>query len=432
MKTGDILKDAVKNTSRSKLRTSLTVMAIFVGSCTLTLTNSIGAGVSSYIDNQLGALGNPDIISVSKPVERVEGDGPVEYEESKSAGDTAKAQQGAAQAGYNIAPLTRDDLTALENITNIEKVEPSIMVQPDYIQGTTETKYVLSTNPASAIIDPDIKTGADFSDTTEKNEVILPQSYVEPLGYTENDIIGEIVTIGITDYAFERHTVEATIVGVQNKSLFGESVSMNSPLTESLHELQKAGLPETEEQYIAAFATMTSGLEEEQVNELKAELEEAGFVGTTIEDQIGSVQAVINGLIAVLNAFAVITLIAASFGIMNTLLMSVKERTREIGLMKAMGMSSKKIYALFSFEAVFIGFLGSVIGAVTAIGVGTLASNILSQTLLADLEGLTISLFTVPDVATVILVVMFIAFLSGTIPAANAAKQNPIDALHYE
>lgn len=425
MRTPDLISDAIKNTARNKLRTILTVMAIFVGSFTLMLTNSIGAGISSYIDNQLGSVGDPDVISVSKPAEITQSEGPEEYEEKKPG-------ESNASDNFNVTPLTDDDLTKFEGMTNVESVEPIIVVQPDYIQGANDTKFVISVNPASSIMEPDLKTGDDFTEQVAANEVILPQSYVEPLGYNDSDIIGKTVTIGITDYSFEKHAVEATVVGVQNKSLFGESAQFNSPLTETLHGLQKTGLPETEEQYITAFVTMTPDLDKESVDALKAELKEAGYVGTTMEDQIGSVQAVINGLIGVLNAFAIITLIAASFGIMNTLLMSVKERTREIGLMKAMGMSSKKIYALFSTEAVFIGFLGSAIGAIAAIGVGTLASNILSQTLLADLEGLTISLFTFPDVATVILVVMFIAFLSGTIPAASAAKQNPIDALHYE
>ena len=64
-----------------------------------------------------------------------------------------------------------------------------------------------------------------------------------------------------------------------------------------------------------------------------------------------------------LDAFAVIALIAAGFGIINTLLMSVQERTREIGLMKAMGLGGGRIFAMFSIEAIFIGFLGSAIGA---------------------------------------------------------------------
>ncbi|BDZ47265.1 ABC transporter permease [Naasia aerilata] len=149
-------------------------------------------------------------------------------------------------------------------------------------------------------------------------------------------------------------------------------------------------------------------------------------------DQLGSFQAVISGIIAVLDAFAVIALLAAGFGIVNTLLMSVQERTREIGLMKAMGMRGSRVFALFSTEAVYIGFLGSAIGSALGILVGVGVSDVLGRTVLKDLTGLQLVAFDPVSVAVVILLVMAIAFLAGTLPAVRAARQNPIDALRYE
>jgi len=116
----------------------------------------------------------------------------------------------------------------------------------------------------------------------------------------------------------------------------------------------------------------------------------------------------------------------------NTLLMSVQERTREIGLMKAMGMSSRKIFGLFSAEATFIGLLGSLFGILAAIGVGSALSQVLSKTVLADLPGLCIVLFTPQSALGVMLLIMLIAFVSGTLPARKASRLNPIEALRYE
>ncbi|GAA2588736.1 hypothetical protein GCM10009862_28930 [Microbacterium binotii] len=134
----------------------------------------------------------------------------------------------------------------------------------------------------------------------------------------------------------------------------------------------------------------------------------------------------------VLNAFAVIALLAASFGIVNTLLMSVHERTREIGLMKAMGMSSGRVFTLFSIEAAFIGFLGSAIGAGIGMIAGTAISGALSRGLFADLAGLQLIAFDPLSIVTIILVVMAIAFLAGTLPAARAARADPVTSLRYE
>jgi len=151
-----------------------------------------------------------------------------------------------------------------------------------------------------------------------------------------------------------------------------------------------------------------------------------------VSDQLGTFTAVIDGIVLVLNAFAVIALLAASFGIVNTLLMSVQERTREIGLMKAMGMGSGRVFTLFSLEAVFIGLLGSAIGAVVAIVVGTAVSAQLASTLLSDLPGLQLIAFDPVSIVLTTLAVMAIAFLAGTLPAARAARADPVESLRYE
>jgi putative ABC transport system permease protein len=165
---------------------------------------------------------------------------------------------------------------------------------------------------------------------------------------------------------------------------------------------------------------------------IKAALTDAGYDGMTFQDQLGIVTSVINAIIGVLNAFGVIALIAAGFGIINTLLMSVQERTREIGLMKSMGMSRGRLFALFSSEAIFIGLLGSALGAVAAIALGTVISTVIASGPLAALAGLRIIAFDPAAVTIVVLLVMTLSFLAGTLPAARAARLDPIDALRYE
>ena len=90
----------------------------------------------------------------------------------------------------------------------------------------------------------------------------------------------------------------------------------------------------------------------------------------TVEDEIGMIRQVINAITGVLTLFGAIALLAASFGIINTLYMSVQDRTREIGLMKAMGMGRFKVFLTFSIEALLIGFWGGVTGIAGAVVAG--------------------------------------------------------------
>ena len=283
-------------------------------------------------------------------------------------------------------------------------------------------------------IKADLASGAQLENGSNQNQIVLPTTYLHNLGLgTAKDAVGKAVTIGIKDYLGSMHEVDATIVGIQNATLFTSGASVNDTLRGSLVTAQTTGKPAAvATTYGSATATIAKDATPRQIATIKTDLKNAGFTGQTVDDQLGSLLTVINGIVGVLDAFAVIALIAAGFGIVNTLLMSVQERTREIGLMKAMGMGNGRVFTLFSLEAVFIGFLGSAIGALAAIGLGTLISNRLSATLLSDLPGLHLLQFSVASVATIIIVVMAISFVAGTLPARRASRQDPIEALRYE
>ena len=431
MKAIDILTTAIGNSFRSRLRTSLTVIAIFIGAFTLTITNGLGAGINNYIDSQVASIGAPDVINVTKPVEATDAaEGPKPYETS----GPSEVSSGTGQPGATVLALTDDDLAAIGAVEGITSVEPRVAIAPDYIEYGDAGKFQLNVSPLSAGVRIELAAGSAFDDGTSELQLILPTTYIDTLGFDSyEDAVGKTITIGITNALREQTAVDATVVGVQEPTLFGASPSLNAALTTTLYDAQNVGIPEdSANQYAAATAKFDPESTPAQVAELKSRLADAGYAGTTVADQIGTFQSVIDGIILVLNAFAVIALLAAGFGIINTLLMSVQERTREIGLMKAMGMSGGRIFALFSTEAVFIGFLGSAIGAGVAMLVGGVISRVLAGGLLKDLAGLQILTFTPSAIITVLLLVMGIAFVAAVLPASRAARQSPIDSLRYE
>jgi putative ABC transport system permease protein len=428
MKPLEILRTAIANTFRSKLRTTLTVLAIFIGAFTLTITNGLGTGISNYIDSQVASVGSSDAFTVTKvDPGAAAGTGPRKYDPQ------AKRVAGGGPPGSSQAALGQSDLDAIGTIPGITAVTPVTRISPDYIQWKDQDKYQLSVSPLAGA-QPQVAAGAALDDASSEAQLLLPSSYVIPLGFADNaQAIGQDVTIGITDAAGAPHTVTARIVGIAQNSLLGSSgAAVNKALSTALTEVQATGAPaKATPSWASATATFAAS-SPAQITEMKAQLSAAGYTAQTLDDRIGTVKTVIAGIIGVLNAFAVIALVAAGFGIVNTLLMSVQERTREIGLMKAMGMGSSSVFALFSTEAAFIGFLGSVIGSAAAIGLGTAISGVLARGPLSELDGLRILAFAPGPVAGVIILVMAIAFIAGTLPAWRAARQNPIDSLRYE
>lgn len=436
MNLKDIILTANSNLLRSKLRTILTVIAIFIGAFTLTLTSGLGSGISSYIDKQVNNIGQADDIIITAKSPGASGPGgsdePQKYEPGKlTSSNTSTA---GPPVGATIV-LTDKDIDILKANKDLKNVQPSYAVNPDYIQSNNGKQYKLTSSTVGANANLDLAAGKQLLPNSADNQLVLPLGYVKPLGFSSlKDSIGQKVTIAVTDATGFQHIVKATIVGVQQKGLASSrGIVFNNTLINILYDLQSTGLPAASKgKYQSATAKIVGKTTEEHVSSVKSTLESQGYKGQTLEDQLGTFKAVINIVTYVLIGFSLIALLAASFGIVNTLLMSVQERTKEIGLMKAMGMHSNRIFTLFSLEAILIGFWGSALGIGVAMSVGKLVNMVVADGLLKNLPGFSLLTFKLQSSALIILLIMGIAFIAGTLPARRAAKQNPIDALRYE
>lgn len=426
MKFIDILQDASGNMLRNKARTLLTVIAIFIGAMTLTLTNGIGTGVSTYIDNQLGSIGAEDALIVQAKQERGLGDGPQVYD--------PQATTSAGPSGLALKVLTPEDIENIESTEGIVSVEPQLSAAPEYITAGGE-KYQAMLAPFIEGMRLDLSAGSGFVAGSDDGQIILPPSFANALGFSNpEDAVGKQAVFGVKTPVGDVKEVVAEIVGVQQSTVVaGRGVIANQALVKSLRDVQLAGLPPAAaEQFPAAIARFDTSISEEELTAIKTRLDEQGYQGMTVEDTIGIIKQVIDAITAVLNFFAAIALLAASFGIINTLLMAVQERTREIGLMKAMGLGRNKIFMLFSIEAVLLGFWGSLLGSLAGIGIGQVVNRIASDTFLKDLPGFDLTVFSLQSVSVIMLIIMSIAFIAGTLPARRASQKDPIEALRYE
>lgn len=429
MKISDLIRRATRNAFRSKARTILTVLSLFVGAFTLTLTTALGAGVSDYVSRQVASFGADDVLLVQRAA-AASTEGPQRYDPNTG---VATANTGTAgPLGASGGNLSEADLATIAGLPGVERVDPVQAVVVDWIQADASEKFTLSINPTSSITKADLSAGHQLDQTAAEREVILPADYVASLGFASDaEAVGAPVTLGLTDVRGDAHTIEATVVGVARASLLASGAGANQALVTELAQTHQAGL-DAKAGYPVAIAYLDAASLANDMAAVKAELTAQGFTGQSIADQLGMIQTIINAITGVLSAFALIALLAAAFGIVNTLFMSVQERTREIGLMKAVGMSSRKVFTLFSLEAILIGFLGSVLGVVVAFGVGSAINVAATAGPLASLPGLNILLFQPQAMIGVILAIMAIAFLSGVLPARRAARKNPIDSLRYE
>lgn len=437
MKFFEILRTANHNLFRNKVRTILTILAIFVGSFTIILNVAINTGVNSFIDEQTTALGGDNFIMLMSQ------DSEAMMSEQMAA---ATGPQEFTEKTDTLGTLSEQDIKKLKAIDGIDAdsfYSPTPLNGTGYVTSSkTDKKY----NVGTAMILPpgnfNIPLAAGMLvDQTEaakqKKQIVLPPEYPQALGYEKDeDIIGQTVILALKDdfnNTFKDFEVE--VVGVEANGIVSSQFGMllSRALYDEMYAFATKYYPEDFEAptyYIMATFDNTRFSEDQ----IKQAIRDAGYSAWTINDMMGVIRTFFDVILVVFSIFGGIALLAAAIGIVNTLFMSVEERTREIGLDKALGMSSGRVYAEFATEAILLGLWGSAVGVLVAVLIGT-ATNAAVHAPGGFLEVFpTFNLFefTLGNILPIILIVMFIAFLAGTIPAWKAAHKNPIDALRYE
>lgn len=416
------------NLRKSKLRTFLTITAVVIGSFTLTMTNGVGDGIKSYVNLQLGNVGAKDSLFVTakdqSAAEKEANNGLVEYNPNRQ-----RVEQQAAGPPAMVS-MNNDDFSKIAAIPGVKSVVKTYSVNPAYVTAghkkfqTLVTQYIDGFNI-------DLEAG-HLPNNKSIDQVTIPQTYLGPLGLGNNAqaAIGHKLSFGFMGSDGRVSEVKATIAGVQQNSLIGgSSINASSAWVKNVYQMQASSSTPT---YIYLIARFDDNMSQKDLDMLKARFSSAGYEAKTIQDEIGTVNQVLGVVTMALNLFGAIALLAASFGIINTLFMAVQERTREIGLMKALGMGRSKIFLLFSLEAILIGLWGSVIGIGLANLAGRLINNFAAKSFLKDFHGFSLLAFPLRSMLLVVVIIVVIAFLAGSLPARRASQKDPIEALRYE
>ncbi len=426
MKFWDLIRIANRNLFRNKLRTFLTVAAIFVGSFTLTMTNGIGDGMRDYVESQVKNVDGDAVIFVRKKIEQPEqgtrSDAPPEYKEAA-----------ADESVENIDPNAMLVSTAqmdhvLKDIEGVTAVTPRYSLNGEYITIGTGKKYKLQLGTLAEGISQKTEAGHGL---TGPGQVVLPLGLARAFDPAIENLPDQTAKIAYRLRDGTLATTDLTISGVATKGFMTNNFTfVDTETAARIYSEQQNGAANSDK--FLNFIVRLSSADPDMIAKAKSHLEDKGFVAETIADQRKRTYDAIGIFKIGMSLVALIALLAASFGIINTLVIAVLERTKEIGLQKALGMGRSKIFAIFSLESILIGFWGAVLGTVAGIVVGLIVNKVLVTAYAESFEGFSLFAFTLPSIASVLLLVTSVAFAAGVLPAFRASRLNPIDSLRYE
>ena len=400
MRLSDLLGLALSRLGTGKLRTALTMLGIIIGVASVVALVSVAQGATKGISDQLQSLGT-NLISVSPGFTRT----------------------GATRGAIGSATtLTLADASSLATLDGVEAIAPELTTNKLVVVGSqNETARIVGTTPGYlSVFAYQMWVGTFINQASVDHNLrvaAIGATTADNLGLTESSIGSTIYVGGLP---FE-------LIGITQPK--GGTSSADDqvmiPLS-TAHELfvgsnsvSAIGLSATSQDIIdTVSAEITSTLE--QRHGITNGVDD--FTITTQSQLLGTVSSVSDVLTFLLAGIASISLLVGGIGIMNIMLVSVRERTREIGIRKAIGARGRDILSQFLVEALALslagGFIGIGVGVIASFGIGAYAG-----------WGF---IFNPATVAVAVGFSLIVGIVFGVWPASQAARLDPVVALRYE
>lgn len=399
----DYFKLSYRSIRSRRLRSWLTMIGIFIGVTAVVSLISLGQGLQDSINEEFQKIGTNRIMITPG---------------SGSFGPTGSA--------LAIGQITEDDLQVVKKVKGID-LAAGVLTKSAKIEYKDEVQYMTIWGFPTDKDGSDLIDGTNFFDIDNGRQFKSGDKYKVILGYSiAEDNFEKKVLVGskmlINDQTF-------SVVGIQKKAGTGvHDVILRVPL-DTARELF-----DEPEEISTIFAFTQKGFDPEDVVEsIKKDLRkhrgvkegEEDFSVSTASQTIEQLNQILDIVTIVIVGIAAISIIVGGIGIMNTMYTTVIERTKEIGVIKALGAKNGQIMFLFLVESGMLGLVGGLIGLILGLGIAKLGEY-LAVALGADIFKIHISITLVVGA---LLFSFLLGAVSGTLPARQASLLQPVEAL---
>lgn len=404
MLSGNV-KAAVNSVRSSKWRSVLTMMGVVIGITLVVTTVSLGEGVKRQVVGQINQLGS-DVLTVRS-------------------GNLVSRDKNGRVTGVNLlafldsSTLATKDVSALKNLDSVSDVTPMAFVTSTVSDGADKINnvFVIGTSPAlPELLRQKVAYGDFFPEDAADQKFAVIGSNIAHRLYGSLNPTGRSITISGQNFV-----IRGVLAPSSGGLLSIGQTDFNSAVFIPF-ELAESSVGDTN--LIQILLKSKNGNTDAAINDVRKTLLAAhqgneDFTVLKQEELLGVVNGVVNRLTGFVSALAAISLLVGGIGIMSIMLASVSERTREIGIRKAIGATNRQILKQFMTEGLVLTITGGLIGVIISLLIfGALR-------LYTDLN----PVITAPIIILAVLVAIVVGIIFSIAPALKAARKDPIQAL---
>ena len=430
MLLGENITLAITSLKSNKMRALLTMLGIIIGIAAVIAIFTVGNSLTISIEESLQSMGSNDVYVVVSERSQ-EHDYSQKYDGAEY--EVSDADKEMSDGDYITSAMIKEMQERFEDDIYAINISHSAGRGVAAYENTTARVSLAGTTVGYFITSPiEIVAGTMLSQQDyngPRRSCLVQESFAENMFGDAASAVGKVI-----DVELEESNVSLTIVGVYKSAsasgMGGMSLMGLGGSTVYLPLQTAMAITHSKDQFSTIRVSAAVGVDTEQLSKNIKSFYEPYYRNNqdfevtvmTLESMIAMLTSMLDSITLAISIVAGIALLVGGIGVMNIMLVSVTERTREIGTRKALGAKNSSIRAQFIVEAIIICLIGGVIGLILGITAGVVLSNYMGYPAMPSIGGIVISL----------VFSMGIGLFFGYFPANKAAQMNPIDALRYE